>query len=201
MTNFETGTMIFSAIALIVSIITCYLTLLSRFGGMVYSRKRAILYRVEDNACLVLECEFVNEGAKPGAIEDLVIEIIHEETGNRNIFVPILIKDQFNVFQNYQPSDFSTFSGISLGAKQRRELFVVFQPNQPGFHPTTGILILKMGTCIDIKKKKWTKPQPEMSLDISENIASNWNDPGGSTTQVSAIEIKQSRQKYLTGRN
>jgi hypothetical protein len=199
MTNFEIATTVLSVIALVVSGVTCYLTILARFDGIVYTRKRAILNRVDESPCLVLECEFVNEGARPGAIEDILVEVTHEESGNRYVFIPFLTKDQFNVFQNYQISDFSIFSGVSLGAKQRRELFVVFKP-QSDFKSPIGTLNVSLGICTNISKDKWKKPTPEMSLSISDTLSKNWNDSGGSPAQVPAIEIKQSRQKYLKER-
>ena len=133
MTTAEIVTSIISVLALVVSSLTAYLTLMARFRGLVLPKRRVVLAQIDRLPCLILECEFVNEGAKPGSIEDIVVRLGHSETGTQTLFVPFLVKDQYTIFGSYQASDFSVFSGVSLGSRQRKELFIVFRPKQPNF--------------------------------------------------------------------
>jgi len=196
MTSAEIIPILISALALVVSGITAYLTLLARFQGHVLPRHRAVLTQIEGTPCLVLECEFVNDGAKPGAIEDLLVNTFDEQ-GNRVIFTPFLTKEQFNVFQNYQLNDFSIFSGISLGAKQRREIFLVFRPSQPDFKANPGIMYLRTNICTNMSHKKWNKSPVQFSLELKAENILEWLSPSGKPQQIPAMEIGQSRRAFL----
>jgi hypothetical protein len=177
--------------------LTAYLTLLARFKGTVLPKRRVILTQVEAAPCLALECEFVNDGAKPGSIDDMLVRIRHLETGSQYMFVPFLVRDQFNIFQNYQMSDFSAFSGISLGAKQRRSMFVFFKPTEAGFDPQQGSIVLHTSICADTRSKKYTESPTLISLNLDEDTARRWGCRDGSPQLMQAIEISQSRRAYL----
>jgi hypothetical protein len=196
MTLKEIAPIVISLLALIVSSLTAYLTLLARFQGYILPRHRAVLTQIKGIPCLVLECEFVNLGAKPGAIEDLLVNAFDEQ-GNRVIFTPFLTTDKFNVFQNYESNDFSIFSGISLGVKERREIFVVFRPSQTDFKPSEGIMYLQINMCVNISRKNWEKSQIKFSLDLKTENIQEWISPSGKPQQISAVEISQSRRAFL----
>jgi len=196
MTPGEIASSVIAVLSLIVSGITAYLTLLARFKGLVLPRRRAVLTQVERVPCLILECEFVNDGAKPGLIKDILVKISHLDTGSQYVFVPFLLREQFNVFQNYQTSDFAVFSGISLGAKQRRELFIVFRPNQQNFEPPNGTVIVRTSIRTNTNSK-WTESSTIISLKLEGDIPNRWASPNGSPQQIQALEIGQNRREYL----
>jgi len=196
MTNAEIITSVLSVLALLVSGMTAYLTLISRFHASVLPRHRPILTQIDGTSCLVLDCEFVNEGAKSGSIEDLLLEMFDEQ-GNRVVFSPFLVKDQFNVFQLYQITDFAIFSGIALGAKQRDEVFIVFRPTQANFNPQAGVMTFRTNICTNIQKGKWSKSTVRISVDVSKENVQEWLSKTGKPQQVTAIEVGKNRRSFL----
>jgi hypothetical protein len=196
MTTAEIISSAIAGLSLIVSVLTAYLTLLSRFKGTVLPKRRVVLTQVEGAPCLALECEFVNDGSKPGSIDDILVKMRHLETGLQLVLVPFLVRDQFNIFQRYQMSDFTTFSGISLGARQRRELFVIFKPIQAKFEPPNGKVVLHTSICANTGSKYVESPTL-ISLNLEEDVVKRWASPDGSPQLIQAIEVSQSRREYL----
>jgi hypothetical protein len=146
---------------------------------------------------LVLECEFINDGAKPGVIEDLQIKLNSIETGSQTIFKPFGVREQFSMDKDYQPDDFPLFSGILLGAKQCKEMYVAFIPNQPGFEPPTGLVRLRTYSGNRQNSKKLFKSPVDMSLNLEENLSSIWKSSLGKTQYVFAQEIIHRRHKFI----
>ena len=196
MTTAEIITSIISLLALVVSGVTAYLTLIARFNASVLPRHRPFLTQIEGTPCLVLDCEFVNDGAKPDSIEVLLVEMFDEQ-GNSIVFSPYLVKDQFNVYQNYQISDFVTFSGISLGAKQRREIFLIFRPTRADFKPQAGVMSIRTNMCSNIQKDSWRKSPVKFSIDLKEENIQDWLNKAGKSQQVTALEVGKSRLNFL----
>ncbi|MBM3131331.1 MAG: hypothetical protein FJ009_22250 [Chloroflexi bacterium] len=197
MTTGEFVTSAIAALSLIVSLLTAYLTLMSGFRGTVLPKRRVALTQVDGVPCLVLQCEFVNDGARAGSIEDVLVKLTHLESGSQFVFVPNWIREQFSIFQNYQMADFTVFSGISLGARQRRELYVFFKPNQAKFDPPTGTITLRTSICGDNKWKKWSESSILISLNIDQDIAARWASPAGSPQLILAREIGRGRQEFV----
>jgi hypothetical protein len=196
MTLAEIITAVISTLALIISGITAYFTLLARFHGHIIPRHRVILTQFDALPCLVLECEFINDGAKPGTIEDVLVRMVDEQ-GNRAFFTPYGTRDLFSIFQNYQKEDLNLFSGMSLGARQRREIFVAFRPSQPDFRPMIGEALLRMNVCTDVSRKKWKESIIKFSLDLKEENVREWISPNGKSQQLTAVEVGQSRMEFL----
>ncbi len=197
MTTAEIISSAMAGLSLIVSVLTAYLTLLSRFKGTMLAKRRVVLTQVESTPCLVLECEFVNDGSKPGSIDDILVKMRDLETGSQFVLIPFLVRDQFNIFQSYQMSDFSAFSGISLGAKQRREMFVIFKPMQAKFEPPNGKVVLHTSICANADSKKYTESPTLISLNLDQDTIERWARPDGSPQLIQAVEISQSRREYL----
>lgn len=196
MTTGESISSIIAILSLIISGVTAYLTLLSRFKAKVVPKRRVILTQIMSVPYLILECEFGNEGAKPGAIEDLMLTISHPETGSEFSFAPHLTKQQFNIFEKYKVSEFGVFSAISLGAKERRELHIAFRPLLTQFSPPTGLVKVHTSVKID-GQTKWINSNSTFSLKLTEDIIEKWTSPTGEAQQIEAIEIGQSRQNLL----
>ncbi len=79
------GEIVSSAIAilaLVISGITAYLTFFAKFKAVFVVKRRVILTKIQGVPHVVLECEFFNDGAKQGSIEDIILTVIHNETGN-----------------------------------------------------------------------------------------------------------------------
>jgi hypothetical protein len=146
---------------------------------------------------LGLECEFVNDGSRPGSIDDILVKMRHLETGSQFVLVPFLVRDQFNIFQNYQMSDFSPFSGVSLGPRQRRELFVIFKPMQTNFEPPSGTVVVHTSVCANTDSKKYAESSTLISIKLEEAITGRWASPDGAPQLIQAIEVSQSRRAYI----
>jgi len=200
MTTAEIVTSVIAILSLMVSGLTAYLTLLSRFKGALIPKRRAILTQIAGVPYVILECEFSNSGAKHGSIEDIMITIVHDETGTQFRFAPHLVRNQFDMFDRYQVSDFGVFSAVSLGSKERRELYIAFKPLLPQFSPpTSGVFTVHTSIKID-GASKWTNSHRTFSLGLNESIVQKWTSPKGEAQQIEAIEIGKSRQQYLVAR-
>ena len=53
-----------SFVALSISGLTAYLTLLSRFKANISPKRRAILTQIDGNPCIILNLEFINDGSE-----------------------------------------------------------------------------------------------------------------------------------------
>jgi hypothetical protein len=198
MTAAEIASTIIATLSLVVSLITAYLTLLSRFKGMLLPQRRVILTQIDGMPCLVLDCEFINDGAKAGSIEDVLVKLTHIETGSQFTFAPFLVRDQFNIFQRYINTDFSPFSAILIPARSRREMYIVFRPMHAKFEPPSGKVVLRTSVRTGTGMK-WINSPSSISLGLDSDISTRWSSPDGSPQQIQAMEISQSRKEYLEG--
>jgi hypothetical protein len=112
-------------LALIVSAITAYRTLFSRFAPEIYSRPHLVLSRLNKVPSIIIGCEFNNLGAHAGTIEDIVVRVKFRQQSDPKatrsistyIFLPTLVRDSYNIFQNYQNTDFEPFQSVPLAAR------------------------------------------------------------------------------------
>ena len=197
MTTSEIVASAIAVLSLVVSGVTAYLTLLSRFKGVVLPKRRPILTHITDTPYLILECEFFNNGAKPGSIEDIVVTIVHDETGTPFLFAPKYVTSQINILGN-QLSDLAPFSGISLSSRERRELYVAFKPLAQFAPPKSGIFTIYVRAKVDGNSKWISSPRP-FSLRLNERIVDKWTSSSGETIQIEAIEIGKDRTQYFGG--
>jgi hypothetical protein len=127
-----------------------------------------------------------------------LVKANHLQTGSKNIFVPFLVREKFNVFERYAKDDFSTFSAISLGPKSRRELFVVFKPVAKKYDPQNGTLVLHTSVRANVGSRWIESPaSASISLEIDDGIVSLWASPDGSSQQIEALEISKNRREFL----
>jgi len=200
MTTGEIVSSVLAVLALIISGITAYLTFFSKFKAIFWVKRRVILTKIQDIPHVVLECEFFNEGAKQGSVEDIILTIIHNETGNEFKFLPQYARNQYNIFSEYKLSDFSNFSGISLKPKDRKELYIAFKPTldknfSPPHSGTFAIYIAASDGNTDYRMKAST-----FSIPITKEIVEQWVGSSAKALQVEAIELAKSRQRYFGNR-
>lgn len=200
MTTGEIVSSALAVLALIISGITAYLTFFAKFKAVFWVKRRVILTKIQDVPHVVLECEFFNEGAKQGSVEDIILTIIHNETGNEFKFLPQYARSQYNIFSEYKLSDFSNFSGISLKPKDRKELYIAFKPTlDKNFSPpqsgTFAVYIAASDGKADYQMKAST-----FSIPITKEIVEQWVGNSAKALQVEAIELAKSRQKYFGNR-
>lgn len=201
MTAGEITSSVIAVLALIISGITAYLTFFAKFKAVFWVKRRVILTKIQDVPHVVLECEFFNEGAKRGSIEDIIVTVIHNETGNEFKFLPQYIKSQYNIFSEYGLSDFSTFSGVSLKPKDRKELFIAFKPTlEKSFLPPSqgGTCVIHIAACDG--NANYVTMVSAFSILLTKEIVEQWIGESPKPLQIEAIEIAKSRQKYFSSR-
>lgn len=194
------GEIVSSAIAilaLVISGITAYLTFFAKFKAVFVVKRRVILTKIQGVPHVVLECEFFNDGAKQGSIEDIILTVIHNETGNEFKFLPQYTKNQYNIFSEYTLSDFSTFSGISLKPKDRKEIYIAFKPTlDKNFSPPES------GTCAIYTAASdgngsYVLTASTFSIPLTDEIVEKWVGEPAKSFQVEALEIRNNRQKFF----
>jgi hypothetical protein len=199
MTTSEIISSVIAILALIISGVTAYLTFFAKFKARILVKRRVILTKIKDVPCVVLECEFFNEGAKQCLIEDVILTIIHNETGTEYKFYPQYTRPQYNIFALYKMSDFSTFSGLSLKPKDRREVFIAFRPTlRESFSPQSGTFAIYVAT--DDGKATYKVSAPTFSIHLTEDGISKWVGDPAEARQLEAIEIGENRQQFFSNR-
>lgn len=200
MTTGEIVSSFLAILALIISAITAYLTFFAKFKVVLWVKRRVILTKIQNMPHIILECEFFNEGAKQGSIEDIILTVIHDETGNEFKFLPRYTRSQYNIFSEYKLSDFSTFSGVSLKPKDRKEFYIAFKPTlDKNFSPPQS------GTCAIYTvasdgNTNFTLNATTFSIPLTKEIVEKWIGESAESIQVEAIEIAKNRQKYFGSR-
>jgi len=185
---------VFAGLALLVSGLTAYLTLLSRFKAAVLPKRRAILLQIDNVPHLVLEYEFLNLGSKPGLIDDIILGIA-PDTGSDIEYAPHLVCSPFSMFRKISISRFSAFSGISLGSKERRELYIAFKSNLQSFQFPPGKAAVRTSIRVGTRKEWMTSPCI-FSLELTKDILDKWTGYDYEPQQIEAIEIGESRRWY-----
>lgn len=200
MTTGEIVSSVLAILALIISGITAYLTFFANFKAVFGVKRRVILTKIQDIPHVVLECEFFNEGAKQGSIEDIILTITHNETGSEFKFLPQYARNQYNIFSEYKLSDFSNFSGISLKPKDRRELYIAFKPalDKNFSPPQSGTFAISIAASDG--KEDYQMKASTFSIPITKEIVEQWIGNSAKALQVEAIELAKSRQKYFGNR-
>ena len=97
-------------------------------------------------------------------------------------------------------ADFSTFSGISLKPKDRKETFIAFKPTlEKNFLPPQN------GTCTiyaaaNDGNNNYMITASTFSIPLTEAIVEQWIGDSPESLQVEAIEIARNRQKFFGNR-
>lgn len=201
MTINEIISSVIAILALIISGVTAYLTFFAKFKVSILVKRRVILTKIRDVPYVVLECEFFNEGAKQSLIEDIILTIIHNETGTEYKFYPQYTRPQYNIFAIYKMSDFSTFSGLSLKPKDRKEVFIAFKPTlKESFSLQSGTCAIYVYVATDDGKATYKVSAPTFSIFLTEDDVSKWVGDPAEARQLEAIEIAENRQQFFSNR-
>jgi len=170
--NFNNGIAI---LALLISIITLYLTHLESFSLEVHDSGRFSLSVNPKNSSQMAispSLIFSNHGAKDGIIENLAIIISSED--QKQLLIPfiILTDSSINSTQISKPMAAMPFSGFSLASKETTEKRIMFMPqsSQP--------FILKPG---DYQLEIFVKSSKNKKFEETNKMA----------IQIDPIDIKQ----------
>jgi hypothetical protein len=200
MTTGEIVSSVLAIIALIISGVTAYLSFFAKFKVTFWVKRRVILTKIQDVPHVILECEFFNEGAKQGSVEDIILTIVHSETGNEFKFLPQYARSQYNIFSEYKLSDFSNFSGVSLKPKDRKELYIAFKPtlDKNFLPPHSGTFAIS--TAASDGNTNYMMTASTFTIPLTKEIVEQWIGESAKALQVEAIELAKSRQKYFGNR-
>lgn len=185
-----------AGLSLLVSVLTAYFTLFRRPRAVVGAHRRIILVQVENVPCLVVYCTAYNPGVRTVYVEDLVLKLSHRGSGSNFTFCPVLLREQYNVFQDFRPQDFEPFKSISVGPREGLERAVVFKPLLVHFSPSAGTLDLEFQKTCDVDHG-YSATTARFSIELDQKAADEWSSPVGSNRQIEAVEIGIKRRRFL----
>jgi|GEM_PF-1502277 len=206
MTWAEIISSLLSLSALVVSVITAYRTLLAKFKVNVFVKPRVVLNRFNKMPSLVVGCEISNRGAQSSSIDDIVLHVKYREHNSHQgaksistyLFLPVLIRENYNIFATYQDIDFEPFQSISVPINTRLTKFIVFSPrNNNGFSPLEGEIELQLFSR-NSGEAKWHKASTELRVPIDADSATKWKDPNGNMgILIETLDHNSLREKLM----
>ncbi len=199
----------------LVSTITFYFTLGRPFRGIAHPGSKLMLTWLiaEDpkkNVKLItIPVDFLNRGARPGKIDDLILEIVDTKTGNRVTCRPYILADDFDLIpeDGEDKGNFIQFSSIWLNGNSFRSHFIAFRPEnlQLPVIDQTELKIKLLYMSIREKRThfktnnpniKWKNSPIHFSFILVQEHATAWD--SGNTIYLTAKEIEESRYKLFS---
>lgn len=201
MTVFEALSLSIALLALIISCVTAYVTLFSRFKGEIFARPRPILTQLDGKALIVIGCDIVNYGSDSGSIEDIVLSVkctsYDKRIADTYTFYPLMMRDNFSIYQNYKRSDFEPFQAIAIPARSRLTKYVAFVPGADTFTPCAGFYKLKLSLRYYNGARWHFFKNGEMTLEVSEELSGNWLISSSPSYMQETEENAKLRQDFL----
>jgi hypothetical protein len=183
---------IISAISLLMSVVTVYKTFLARFSGKAWPAKRMVITHIEGIPSIGIACFFTNSGAKPGRLDHLRLRVKHRESASEQVFFPILVRADYNIFASYKGNEWFPFSGMWLDPGTQARKYILFRPLNDIFQAQAGHYEVSLEIHWD-NEKNWTSFSSAMSYEITDRIATQWNDPKADAIQVSSKQVLESQ--------
>lgn len=181
---------IISAIALLVSLLLAAKTLFKRFSGTVWLGNYVVLNHINNISAVTLTCFCENWGTRLGILDDLRMTVEHQETGTSYKFFPVVVRDDYNILEDYDDKDWLAFSGILVPPDSRFQKYVVFKPLTDHFEAQKG----HFKASVRFRwyaSRKWTN-LPSLQFELSEINAKHWNELG-KALQIATDNIEQHR--------
>ena len=200
MTTSEIISSVISLLALTISGITAYRTLFAQFRGKIFLKPQIFLVHPPQGPSIVIGCEIINPGAKPGAIDDLylLVKCRHRDTGSINSysFLPLFLRDSYSILKPYQESDFESFQSISVPTNSRLTRYVVFNANSANFLPQPGEIELQLFSRCS-RSNIWEKADGIVNIEIDQGMVSIWDNPQGQSVIVESKEMEKLRDEIM----
>ncbi|MEO0948407.1 MAG: hypothetical protein AAFY11_09755 [Cyanobacteria bacterium J06641_5] len=201
MTIFEALSLLVAFLALIISSITAYITLLSKFKGEIFARPRPILTQLDGKALIVIGCDISNHGSDSGSIDDIVLSVKYNSYDKRVVdtytFYPLIMRDSFSIYQNYTRGDFEPFQAIAIPARSRVTKYVAFVPGTETFSPGAGFYKLKLSLRYYNGRKWHSVKNGEMTLEVDDELSNSWLTPSSPSYMKETEENAKLRQDFL----
>jgi hypothetical protein len=144
----------------------------------------------------VVDCTLYNPGARGVYVEDLMLLLRHQGSGSKFSFSPILLKDNYNVFEAFHREDFEPFKSVSVDSEEGIERAIVFKPLFRRFTPSTGVFEIELRSSSDTQSR-WTKAPVSFSIELDQEAVDEWISPVGTNRQIEAREIGSKRRRLL----
>jgi len=195
MTEFELTSIILSGLAIIISGLTAFKTLLSRFNGKVSFSNTLSMLKIDNIPSIGLAAFFENIGAKAGSLDDLRLHVKNIGNGSEYDFYPILMRNDYNIYKSYKTIDWYVFSSILLEGKSSVEKYILFKPLYDEFKTSPGIISVRL----DVKwcnKNKWSMINPIFTFDLSKELSDSWANPDIPTFTILSNEAMKIRGIY-----
>lgn len=189
----DISSLIVSIFSLLVSAFVAYRTLLWKFIGKLWHSNAVVLTHIDGIPSIGIACYAENKGAQPGYLEDLRLEVMHTQTSSRYLFYPVLVRDDYNIFESYKASAWYPFSGFYLLPCDSIKEYVLFKPHNDKFVAEKGDYGIKM----QVRwrgSKNWATLPSNLSITLSDEIASLWNNPEAPAYQVFSEQILEHRR-------
>lgn len=178
--------------ALSISLITLYLNFLRAFKGRVLFSERVTILFLNDIPSICLLCSMENSGAIHGACDDIRVEIKSIKNGSSNIFYPIIMKEYYSIFENFNLTEWSQFCAISLPAKCRKETHIIFKPLNDNYLAIDGV----MEVSLQVRwygKNNWENIGKKINFTLTPEIAAYWRDKNNKPLQITSDTLMQYR--------
>ncbi len=191
----DVASIIVSIFSLLVSSFVAYRTLLWKFVGKVWYANAIVLTHIDGIPSIGIACFAENKGAQPGYLEDIRLEVVHTQTGSKYLFYPMLVRDDYNIFESYTASAWYPFSGFYLIPRDSISEYVLFKPQNDRFAAEAGDYKIHM----QIRwrnQTNWELLSSAINITINVEIASMWNDPDAPAYQVFSEQILERRNLF-----
>jgi len=191
--NFATNAI--AILSLIISIYVAYRTLLAKFKGNVWPANAVVLMYVDDIPSIGVGCFIENTGARPGRLDDMRLIVEHRSTASTYHFYPQLVRDDYNIFADYQDKDWFPFSGVTLLAGDKLEKFVIFKPLNDKFSANVG----EYQIAIQVRwneRSSWQPVSPGLTLFLDDTARNHWNSPSEAALQVWSQAFLKQRDSH-----
>lgn len=200
MSTSEIISAVISFVALVVSGYTAYKTILARFRGEVLLKPRAVLTNFDEKPCIVVGCDVSNLGAMSGSIDDFVLAVKYKQQTSKSInsltFLPLLLRDDYSVFETYERTDFEPFQSISIPKESRLTKYIVFTPSDGKFSPSAGNIELQV-YFRDSNSSEFAKVKRTLNFLISDDAVKIWSTQTGKSILLESQENDKFREKLM----
>jgi hypothetical protein len=203
-----------SIIALVVSIYTLFVTRLKWFKGVVIPSRRIALTWVTGGAadipCIFVECQFINQGVKPGKIEDVIVELQNTDGGDRLPYLAFLVRNEavdVYVEEGEREQTLRDFSTVWLKPDENKNISIFFKSSRTEIVLTanntyrlsllyTGDNVFRM---VSWKILKWKVSPVHFSFRVSEAALQEWKN--GQTVRLESAELEENRKEIFRHRD
>lgn len=195
MTAMDIVPIIISGVALIVSVVTAYRTHFARFRGQLFVEPRVMFSHFDTQPTIIIGCEVINRTTASGTIEDLVLVVKHRHKSTNNVnrysFVPLLMRNDYDILREYSRQDFSHFKSITVPQNSQLTRYIVFEPTDDTFSPKSGDFEMQL-YCRNLSEDDWTQTMPAtFVVSLDDDLANRWsNKQGIMTEKIAASRLR-----------